>query len=407
MDWVIRYSAVSSGDLPQERLVDLDADLTSVSGILPGRIVREAGKQDGILFAGSLAPVGRNTHEDVQALLDFLDNIERKYNGLSVRVEDNLKLVRRDPVSGQLGIDLDGGALMRVVPGSHDLGFPDELAVDDSVIVQELQYMIDALTGPPGEDDPVYSGGDPTIAPFADTLTVFHAAPEERVEADVQAMPGPWRIESVEVVRRHDTRSGVEGFYVSGELHLDGDQRAHLVAVDLVLRDAAGRVISTEECFAGYDVRRATELEAEAMVCVTRADEVASIDVAADAYIREIAVLATGRPDGGTLLQPRPDVGLQVGVGHTRWPDVGWTAAGELTNDSGQFLATVALTLSVADADGAVISDDECDVTMIAPSDSRPFDLIALLHAGDKPETATLRGRFVTRRRQVVCRIVL
>jgi len=238
-------------------------------------------------------------------------------------------------------------------------------------------------------------------------MTVFYASPEEAVPVTVEQRDGPWSIEEVEVIRRHDKRSGVEGFYVSGELKLDAEMRAHLVAVDVVLRDSEDRVISTEECFAGYDVRRSTELEAEAMVCVTRASDVAFIEVSADAYIRETAVLATGRPNGGTLLEPRTDMPLQITIGETRWPDEGWTAAGELTNNSGNFLATVALTMAVSDQAGEVVSDDECDVTMLAPGDSRAFDLIALLHGGDKPETAVVRGRFVTRRRQIVCRITL
>lgn len=411
MDWVIRYSASTRGDLPDEQLDALDAELEDAAGRIPGRLVREPGKLDGVLFAGSLSPAGQSTHTDVQELIGFLRKVEADFGDLSVRVEDNLALVRRDPVSGELGLDLDGGELLRAVPAPSDYSERGVIELEDlggSAIVGELQTMIDALSASELDDeDSVYAGSDPTIVPFADFAPLVELASPQELRVIEPQSGELWQVTGLTARRRIDHRSGVAAVHVTGELELGPGLRAHLIAVDIVLRDAAGAVVATEDCFAGYDVRNRCELEAEAMLSSDRATEVASVEVGVDAYLRRDAKLATGRPDGSTLVEPHPEWPVQVSIRRTTWPDIGWTACGELSNQSRRFLATISLSLAVYDGDQTVVGDDETDVTMVAPGDQRAFELVALMDEDEEPKTAVLRGRFVTRSREIACKATL
>ncbi len=311
-------------------------------------------------------------------------------------------------MSGELGLDLEGGAVLRAVPDPPS-PFGGIETLGEDALVGELQSMIDALSRvDTGDDDDVHFGADPTIVPFSDLSPLVELGPSDKVAIDLVAGgEGPWRVRGLSVQRRTDSRSGVAGFYVAGELELDEGLRAHLVAVDMVMRAADGSVLGTEDCFAGYDVRRRCELEAEALMSGARAREVATIEIGVDAYIRHDVKLATGRPTGGTLVEPQQRYPLAATIRETGWPDSGWTACGELRNDSGFFLATVGLSLAVYDGDGEFLCDDEAEVTMLSPGDTRAFELIALMDDDDGPELAVLRGRFVTRSRQVTCTATL
>ncbi|MFT7625381.1 MAG: hypothetical protein ACI9WU_004572 [Myxococcota bacterium] len=416
MEWEIRYSGVAGGGLNADLRAALDAELSEAVPNVPGRLIREPGIPADLIFAGSLTPHGHTTHRDVQELLDFLTGLETSYD-LNIRVEDTLQLVRRDPESGALALDMGGRSMLRPVPNLPTVsafGLDESLIAEDTVepleeeaLVGELQSMIDALTRPEADDDEVYMGPDPSIVPFSDLSPLVQLGPSVPIPVQVRKLDSPWEVINLRVVKRTDSRSGVTGFYVTGDLSLEPDVRAHLVAIDLVLRDDDGNVLGTEECFAGYDVRHRCEIEAEALMASRRAQGVARIDVGVDAYLRSDVKLATGRPTGGTLAEPQKDYPLTVNIRDTEWPDHGWNACGEVTNNGGRFLATMGLSLAVYDAEGELCCDDETELTMIAPGDSRAFELIALMDEDDNAEIAVVRGRFVTRSREVACHVRL
>lgn len=417
---MIRYGAAAQAELTAERLEMLEQYLTDVSRTVPGRFVRKPGSDGGKLFVGSLQPRGDAADVEVRSLLVFLNAVEAEFAELRLRVEDTLHLVRREPGTGTLVLDTTGGDLLRVVPPPMDELLDDAVLAEFETLLAEdpaLAEEVDALYAAAFEDATgpasiVYDGPDPAAVPLSPLGSVRAFGPAERLtvqsESPVDA-DADWSIAQVTIDRRLGRGgAGVVGLTLSGELLLQGPEHGHVVTVDVVLRDAAGRVLRSEEGFFGRDVRKRMELELDLTSGRELADRAVVLEVWVDAYVSTTRSLARGAP-GEADVELDPGAGLRIDVDFRRivWPEPGWQAAGELHNEGSHFLATAILVLEAYDETDELVADDEVEVPMVAPGESRAYELLALADPPDAEANLVLRGRLVSRSRTLVCRVRL
>lgn len=382
MDWTLDYTARALPALPDAAR----GIVRRAAGALPGAVV---GTGD-VLFKGSVTVGLEDGVAGVTQLLDALTGFEQRNQAIRITVSDSLSLVQRDE-GGRLVIDLSAA----------DDDDADEWELDDE-----------------GEDDDDEEDGtflDDFLAmtaieavPFVEYVPPVPMDPPRAILANLTTLTDHFTLDRVALSRR-DSSDGLGAvFIVEGEVLLTSDDIAHLVDADVALLDADGEVLAAETVVLAYDVRRRGELFLECALESAPADAVASVEVGLDAYIRyPIPPLAWSLDDRAPQEASDGRVTLRARGTLSEFPYEAVEATGRLTNESGSYIAAAELTLTAYDRDDDDVTDDEDDLPMIAPNQTRPFRLTAALDDDDAPERLVLGGTYVTRQRYELLKLTL
>ena len=400
-EWTIRYRGEANPGMDPAAIAALRDTLAS-DDPLPG-LRRPKGQGDGLtLFTGELALHGGGGSREVMSLLDALNALQARFDGLRVAIADSLNLLERDE-SGRLRVSLDA----EDEDEDEDEDSWDAIEGDESDLLDLGAEPLDFVPSM------VFDGPDPAFVPFDDLGMPVALGQRELLETTLHPRSRSWTATGIVLSRRPALEGGGFSYEVRGELSLVGAEIAHVVELDLALLGASGEVLAAEVIVLGHDVHRRTELAAALTVAADLARRVTSVQLSVDAYYRhdfDVATWSASRTTAdqdAVTVQVPDELVLECNFRRVAWPYPALEVAGRFGNETASYLAQVELTLDVFDGNDEYVTDDDGDFGMTGPGEERPFRLQAPLDEEDEPAAAVLRARLAPRRREVAFLLTL
>lgn len=380
MEWKLEYTA--------RALPGLSADARSavrrVAADLPGGA---PGVGD-TLFSGRLAVGMTEGLDSVMKLLTTINTLEQQHAGIEVTVADSLSMIHRDD-EGLLFVDLDGD-----IGGKDDPDWDDDDFDEDD----DLDCVDDSFGFEPPELLPFRSFFEPT--PLGPT-TVVQIALED-------GSAGPVSAQKVQLVRRNTKNGHGTLFIFSADAVLKNSDLAHLVDADIVLLDEDGLVLAAETVTLDIDLRARAELYVECALDAECGDRVHRVVVGLDAYVRYPIPRCQWVHDGPHTLSVNDElITLTGSVSMTGFPFEAMQVAGHVTNKSTAYMAAVNLLVEAMEEDETLIFEDEDELVMIGPGETRPYRMMVMLGDEESPYALETSGTYTLRQRHEVAKLTV
>ena len=376
MEWKLEYTARALPGLP--------ADVRSVVRRAAAKLPGGAPGVGDTLFSGRLSVGMTEGFDSVMKLLTTINALEQQHAGIEVTVADSLSMIRRDG-EGQLFVDLDGD----MAGHAHDEDWDDDDSYDEDDD-DDPEFLEDSFEFKP-----------PELLPFRGFFDPTPLGPINAVQASVEApSTGPLCAENAQLVRR-TTKDGRGTLFVfSADAILKDSELAHMVDADIALLDADGVVLAAETVSLDFDLRARGELYVECALDAECAELVTRVEVGVDAYVRYPFPDAQWIHDGPPTLSVEDErVTMTGSVSLTGFPFEAMQVAGHVTNKSPAYIAAVGLLLEAVAEDGSVIFEEEEELAMIGPGETRPYRVMVMLTDEDEPYGMQASGTYTLRQR--------